>query len=322
MPGPNETQVTTRPEAEIEAELLSLDQIEDDLDAGSTDGTAQTSGESDEPAARDYEAEAKRKGWKPKDKFAGTTGEWVDAKTFVERGDKFVGNLQREIARLNAKVDEVARTAAMADKLYKDVIARKDAEHSEAIRNLRLQKAAAVREGDDAAVVELEDRIELVQQQHQEARTELQAAATEKKDEIKGIPQEIDVDEVTRANPVLAEWVEDGNSWFKSDGQLRAYALAVADGMVKAGEKTKGRKFLDLVAEQVRADFPRKFREQSSTTQRQSTAESGSRGGGSGSDTGGKTMRDVAPADRALARQFIKDGLYTEASFLKSYFAR
>ena len=36
----------------------------------------------------------------------------------------------------------------------------------------------------------------------------------------------------------------------------------------------------------------------------------------------GKTVRDLPPRDLALMKQFVAEGLYTEETFLESYFSR
>ena len=93
--------------------------------------------------------------------------------------------------------------------------------------------------------------------------------------------------------------------------------------MIAAGETDRGRKFLDKVAAKIREEFPRSFRQAPGTPPGDRVSGS-SAGGASGSPSGagGKTARDLPAADRALMRQFIADGMYTEAEFLKSYFSR
>jgi len=325
MPIPNQAPAAGggRTAEQIEAELASIDAAARDQlladDAGNSD-----SGEKPSAKARehDYEYEASRKGWKPESEYTGPEGKWVDAKTFVERGERFTKKLEGEIESLKKQVQAFEGTKAQFRKFFDDQMAKRDKEHSEAIQALRLQRSQANRDGDDELVLQLEDRIEATKKQQQALKDEVTEAATER-------TEGASVAAGNEPNPVLDEFIADGNQWFKEDEVLTKHAIAVGKQLRVNGEKAMGRRFLDMVAAQVRADFPRRFKEIDAAaggTQRQSAAGNGGRAGTGNTDSansyGGKTVRDLPPEDLAVMRQFIKEGLYTEASFLKSYFTR
>lgn len=270
------------------------------------------------PPVHDYEYEARRKGWKPEGEYTGPEGKWVDSKTFVERGERFTKKLETEIESLKGKIASFEGTKTQFRKFFDDQMAKRDQEHAAAIATLRTQRSAAQREGDDALVVELEDRIEATQEQRKTLKAEGQEAAAERTAEAAPAAQ--------ADNPVLDEWVADGNSWFKTDEVLTKHAIAVGQQFRKDGDKTMGRAFLEKVAEQVRSDFPRRFKAASDAPgTRQSATEGSAQGGtGTGKQAGynGKTERDLPPADLAIMRQFVQEGLYTKEQFLKSYFSR
>lgn len=284
--------------AEAEAEM----KVEAATDSGSD--TAAASAEA--LAVEEATLEAGSKGWVPKALYKGDPAKWVDAKTFLQRGEKFNINLQKEVAAMRKQLADFEGTRKAFVKFHEETLAAKDAEFAAAIKELRLQRVEALRDGEDEHVLKLEDQIDTVKA-HQaalkkEATTPV-AAAT---------PQ---------ASPVLAEWVEDGNSWFESDPKLRDYAVAIGDAMVENGEKLRGRAFLDLVAKQVQADFPRKFR------QAAGARPAGVEGSASGSlaataSVGGKSERDLPKEDRALMNQFISEGWTTKEKFLATYFAK
>ena len=61
----------------------------------------------------DYESFAKVQGWSPKEKWRGNEAQWVDAETFVKRGQEFQStlkkksdNLERELREKKGKVHE------------------------------------------------------------------------------------------------------------------------------------------------------------------------------------------------------------------------
>lgn len=309
---------------QVEAELAAIDAASREaMLADETDtGTPAAAAAKPAPKARerDYEYEASHKGWKPESEYTGPDGKWVDAKTFVERGERFTKKLESEIDTLKRQVQAFEGTKAQFRKFFDDQMSKRDKEHADAIQSLRLQRSQATREGDDELALQLEDRIEATRKQQQALKDEATAAADER---TEGVSASVG----NEPNSVLDEFIADGNDWFKNDEVLAKHAIAVGKQFRQQGEKAIGRKFLELVKEQVRADFPRRFKELDATTatpQRQSAAGSAGRAGTGNSDsaTGGKTERDLPPEDLAVMRQFIKDGLYTKETFLKSYFSR
>ena len=304
-----------RTEAEIEAELLSIDTTahEQLMDEG-TEDTPPPKPKS-EP---DYEYEARLRGWHPKSEYNGPEHLWVDAKTFFKRGTRYTKNLEAEVAALQTKIDSFEGTKAQFRKFFDEQMAKRDREHAEAISALRIQRSQAIREGDDALAVELEDRIEATRDEQKASKAEADAAAASERQQASQPP-------VATSTPLLEEWVEDGNTWFKTDEVLTKHALAIGDSLRKAGDRTVGRAFLDKVAAQVRSDFPRRFKSLEAAAPRHASTEGGgqpSSSPASQSSYNGKTERDLPPADLAIMRQFVKEGLYTKEQFLKSYFSR
>ena len=309
---------TGRTTSQIEAELASIDAASREQQLADTGGQRQT------PAAdeHDWAYEASRKGWKPEAQYTGPEGKWVDAKTFVERGERFTKKLESEIATLNSKIASFEGTKTQFRKFFDDQMAKRDKEHNEAITALRIQKSQATRDGDDELAVELEDRIDATRKQQAELKAEAAASAAEHQPTTPAPAAAAD-----QPNPVLDEWIADGNDWFKKDDVLTKHAIAVGEQMRKSGEKAIGRKFLEIVAEQVRSDFPRRFKElEAAGNSRQNPADTaGKSGAGAGNQSAGyngKSERDLPAEDLAIMRQFVKEGLYTKEQFLKSYFSR
>jgi hypothetical protein len=288
---------------DIEAELqLEADKrIVDDNDDFEDDLDDPQSPSADQLAA---ETEASRKGWVPKDQYKGDPSKWVDAKTFNERGERFTKNLQRELELMKRKFAEFEGTKQAFVKFHEETIARKDQEIKDAIQALRVQRVEATASGDADLVVQIEDRIDVLKEQQKEVKK----LPEEQKREPGPNPED----------PVLLEWIDDGNQWFHDDPKLRDYAIQVGEEMIKDGETARGRKFLDKVAARMAEDFPRKFtkREPQRVT---GGVESGSSAAGRGS--AGKTERDLPPEDRALMRQFIEAGYTTKEKFLANYFS-
>lgn len=251
------------------------------------------------------EFEAGRKGWVPKDKYKKDSETWVDAQTFLERGDRFVTNLQRDVARLTQKLEEFEGTKAAFVKFSEEALAKKDDQLKEAISALRVQRTAAIREGEDDLAVQLEDRIDLLREQ----RTE-----------VKAIPKAVAAKTgPSQDDPVLQEWIEEDNQWFNDEPKLRDYAITVGERLIQDGETVRGRRFLDKVRVIMEQEFPRRFKKKDDVNLRNGAESSTA---SSGKSQNGKTEKDLPKEDLALMREFIADGITTKEKFLKSYFSR
>jgi hypothetical protein len=304
-----------RTQADIDAELAQLDEIDAELgdDDGIAPGLPRAQVQAD-AGVRAAEAEASKRGWVPKAKWVQSgkpADQWVDAGTFNKRGEAFTKNLQTELASVRAELESFRGTAKAFQEFQKQMLAEKTAELDTALKQLRLQRTEAIREGDDELALELEDKID-------EARANAKAVTAEVKAPVVDSNAKVE-------NPVLDEWIADGNEWFQTNDKLRQYAVALGDQMIAAGEPDRGRKFLDKVATKMREEFPKSFRTPAGSPPGDrvngSGAGSGS-GSGAGASVGGRTARDLPANDRALMRQFIAEGMYTEKEFLESYFSR
>lgn len=252
------------------------------------------------------EYEAGRKGWVPKAQYK-KDAPWVDAQTFLERGDRFVNNLQRDVATLTKKLEDFEGTKAAFVKFSEDALAKKDVELKSAISALRVQRTQAIREGEDDLAVELEDRIDLLREQSVK---------------VKELPAVVAAPGPKTEDPVLKEWIDDGNAWFNEDANLRDFAVKMGEKLIANGETVRGRRFLDKIRTIMVQEFPRRFGKKDDAAARtgaeSSTAASGNRSGG----VAGKTARDLPKEDLALMKEFIATGYTTEAKFLQSYFSR
>lgn len=256
------------------------------------------------------EALARRRGWVPKEEFTGDASKWVDAETFVERGNNFSKNLQKELSAVKAELANFKGTAEAFKKFHAEAMKGKQQELDAAMKQLKSQHREAIRDGDDDAADALEGRMEVIRKDKDALQKELDnppdAPNSKKEPDPKDAPPE--------AAKNLAEWVADGNDWFNNDIPMQKYALAIAEELVAKGETLRGRPFLDKVAKQVRADFPHKF--SNPNRQREGSAESGQQSVKTGP---GRTAKDLPETDRQLMKEFVAAGWITEEKFLKDY---
>lgn len=135
---------------------------------------------------RDYEAEARVHGWRPKEQFKGDESAWVDAETFMKRADEVMPLLKKQNHHLMAEINTLKSTVRKLTKL-------EQAAYANALADLKARQEAAVETGDLQAHRDVGRQIE-----------ELQKTADRQ------VSQGVSPEEVTNA------WNEfrDANEWY------------------------------------------------------------------------------------------------------------
>lgn len=254
----------------------------------------------------DYEAEARKYGWVPKEEFRGDTSEWRDAPEFVKRGQEILGFVRKENGKLK---DKLATTSAEFEEFKKDAQEFKkymakveENAHKRALAELKEQKKKAIELGDGAAVVEIDDEIQNLHTQKAELSKENKQA----------------IDPVRENNQkILKDWIADGNQIFSKDIVVQALANQFAD-VVRADPETKhltGTEFLDEVAARVREAIPDKF---------ENPARTRSAAVGTSSDAGRTTSKKKSYADlpedaKKACDKFVKNGWLTKEEYIERY---
>lgn len=243
--------------------------------------------------ARDYEGEAKSSGWVPQEQWEGPPERWVDAQKFVERGEQFFPFVK---AKLKKSLDKIDQLEGMVGELrtgneefrrfHETALAKQKREHEETISKLEADRRKAVTEGDGEAF--------------DKADRELQQARS----------QPVQAPAKPAISPDVQAWMTE-NAWYTTDRQLKAITDGLSDDLASEQPTLKGRPFLDELAKRVKTAVPHKF-----TTQRVSTTESHSNGGGAKART-----YEALPADaKAACDRFVKTiPGFTKEAFISSY---
>ncbi len=112
-------------------------------------------------AETDYEAEAAKQGWVPKDQYKNPE-KWVDAKTFVERGEVFRPALNAKYKETEAKYTELERKYQEQEAAIEraNKISEKMMENykRDTLEKLKAEQKSAWEQGDDARYNELDKR--------------------------------------------------------------------------------------------------------------------------------------------------------------------
>lgn len=183
---------------------------------------------------RDYEAEARDMGWYPEAEFKGKKrpAEFLDAKTFVERGEHVLPMLKREREKLEKEFgDRFSKLEKMSDK----TIERLRTEHAKEIEALQVAKDAAIEKGDVAGVRKIDGEI---------AKAEANAPEP--------APAAEDVGEVT------AKWVKQ-NPWYDTDKRMRATAIGISQTILEDNPTITMSENLKQTMEQMAEIYPLKF---------------------------------------------------------------
>lgn len=192
--------------------------------------TTQQAAPEQKPQLTEMESKAASQGWRPKDEWDGDPDQWRPAKEFLDRGELF-----KKIDDQNRTIKEFQKTLAEFAKHHSKV---KETEYARALADLKAAKKEALAEGDADAVVDIDDKIELVREAQRATPT----------------PQ---VPQVPEVNPVFTAWVE-RNNWYQSSPAMRAYADRLGNELGSAGGMS-ATDILTQVEREVKKEFAHKF---------------------------------------------------------------
>jgi hypothetical protein len=241
----------------------------------------------DAPPARDYEADARKQGWRPREEFPGDDGRWIDAETFVKRGEELTPFLKASNKILEAKLARVEKRLAAQDKVEQRAYDR-------AVADLKAKQEHAVELGD----------------------VEAHRAVSKELDELKAAPPEKDdaPDDVQAAVKAFA----DANPWYAQAGEARDYADFIANGKYAPLAKTMSpTEFFEFIAERTRATFPDLQDSEKPRARPRSMVEAPTNRGMS---RGQKTFADLPAEAQRMADRFVKMGVVKDrATYVKDY---
>lgn len=244
---------------------------------------------------RNYEAEATEQGWNPD--FEGDNK--VDAKTFVEKGEKIAGIATSKNKRLEGRIQvlESSNQAMLAANkdfgAYKDgQLAKEKDKNANLLAELEAQRTTAINDADGASFTRIDREI-------QEVRKDLDA------------PEQT---EPTREVDVIGQAWLLNNSWYNTDSKLHIYADAISDELVAEGYVGGSPAYYEKLSERVKDDHPEKFE-----SKRKAPAVEAGGILGTKPDSNDHTY-DNLPADaKAACDRFIATGHTTKESYCESY---
>lgn len=248
---------------------------------------------------RDYEAEARAMGWRPQSEFKGAEGQFVDAKTFIERGEQFMPILKAQNKGLVSRVKQLERGLKEATEFFTKAESRA---YERAVADLKAQQRAAVETGDVAAFEAVDAKIDAL---NKDAAGKIGPTGDNAPD----------ADEMVEA---LIDWRAE-NPWYGDDKLMTDYADLQARKMgARETLGMDGPEYLAAIAERVKERFPAKFEKKPEASKRRAAATEGVTP--SGGSKGGRTFNDLPPDARAQCDRFVKMGVLPDRdAYVKSY---
>jgi hypothetical protein len=280
--------------------------------------------ETQETSAPDpIEAKARVMGWRPKDEFTDRypekAGKWVDAKSFVDRGDVSRGIMFERMQhihdaneKLRAKVQALEN---VAERIMDGTKAQLNAQEvqwgaererlNSELEILREQRDDAIRAANPSLVKRIDTeigRVEKVSATYDAAKEQRKAVVSPP--QLAPIPKEVE------------EWVS-ANPWFKQNKNMGGVAISAFQEAEDAGASVAD--CLVAAEDAVKKVFPSKF------APRSSPVYSGSPGRGGG-DAPKDDLSSMSRAEREVferaEKSYVAKGLGTKEKFRKEYFGK
>lgn len=247
-----------------------------------------------EAQSRDYESEARERGWTPLDEFRGDPSRFVDAETFIKNAETKMPLLSKENKQLKDKIEFLERTVKRLTKAEQNA-------YNSALEDLKRQQREAVEYGDVTAFEKIDQKIDKLKIDMQE---DMPAASVEE-----------------RANVAFAEFKAE-NEWYglgmlpaATDAERRAHNLAnaladkyAAQGLQKTMEPSE---FFAKIADEVREKYPDLGSEVKAPRAKPAVDVAGVTrpGGPRNARTGANLPNDA----KAQADRFFAQGIYPKA---------
>lgn len=262
---------------------------------------------------------AKEMGWCPKEEWRGNPEHWVDADTFVEKGETLMPLLKANNRRLSQELQATRGQLTKAEQII--------AANTEAIEELKRFNSASLRQQAQAqkkelteAIVEarregnVAEELELTERLTETTKvlkeTENQPVRKKVKPDASASPPAAGTSEPTAEDvvnhPDFKAWREQ-NPWFGQDKRKSSLAMGIAAEMREDPKYAGmiGKPFLDAVVTELEATLGGGARERASKVEG-----GGSNGSGNGSSNGtkgGKTYANLpAEAKAACDKQGLR----------------
>lgn len=226
---------------DLETEFKKTEPDEKEPEKGS-EGEGKRIPEHGEPEHTAEELRAMEHGWRPKEEWEGDPSEWVSAKEF-----NFRGELMGRITQMGKKIGSLEEANQLLQKTVRGFTeAQKEmAEkaYQRAVRDLRREKAEAMREGDYEAAEEVDERLDELKEKRSQMKEEPVVDESEQKKS-----SQPDLSQLSPYERAFVDYVNTEPRFRNNDALVQELA-GFADDVLARGEELTTLQFIQKVDE-------------------------------------------------------------------------
>lgn len=234
------------------------------------------------------EVRARAQGWVPKEEFRGEAERWIDARSFVERGETILPIMRERNERLEKEIRGMKKSFEEFSEFHRQTAEKA---YQKALKEIEQRKLGAVERADTEEYKDAElERVEL--------------------EKSKPVPKV----EKVEGPPELQEF-QKSNAWYGIDRELTDEADALGGAYIKQGIPYS--KMLEKVQETIKKLHPEKF-----TNIRRdgvSLVESVSSETGLPKKGNSRAYENLPAEAKAQCDKWIKSGLLTKEQYIRDY---
>lgn len=244
-------------------------------------------------ATTDYEAKAASLGWVPEDEWRGDPDKWIDARSFVEKGEQVVPILRENNRKLEREIADLKKNMNSFVEHQRKVTER---EIESRIKALKAEKKDAMTDLDHDRVMQIDE--------------DLAELSEEKKAVSAASPKPV-------ADPAIIDFVE-RNQWFNTNAEMRSDAVALSNAFRHANPNADIAAELAYVEKKMRKEYPEAFGQAQRREPPQSVE-----GGGGGRGNGKRTSYSDLPQDAVSEfKGFVRMGAFKDTKEDRDKYAR
>lgn len=250
--------------------------------------------EKEAPQLSSMEEKASARGWRPQEEWEGDPDEWVDARTFVQKGELMdtIHAERKRAKKLEQELDGVKSSVTDIQSHYEKLA---KAEVEKTLKELKAQRREALRIDDHDTVDEIEERIDEIKSE----KDKIEQAAKDQSTAPKAAPLPPEVSTWLKDNP----WADENSSTY--DEGMASEALSLLQAEVSRNGYG-GTESLNSVKSKMERLYPEKF----STPKRVPTSVDGSHASNKGASKGksGKFAGRLTEEQATIGKRFVQAG--------------
>jgi len=249
-------------------ETSLTDELDDELPPEDEEGLEEAA---PAPRGRNYEAEARAMGWHPLSEYRGPAHKWVDAKTFVQRGETELPVLRDNMRRMHAKMEgltaqneELARTVreqnAKIDELIETARTASRAGYERALADLKAQRRDAIQSGDADVVDQLDEQIDALKSNRRPGEPPPGPAISSARADPE--PRRTAAEEPPpppQVDPAVTAFTQRESAWFGKDADLTKSMIGFHQVAMAENPEMSMAESLEEALDMLKERYPHRF---------------------------------------------------------------